>query len=149
MHRPGGYHHRDQLKFYGTDERDHEFRIRYRFRKDTVKLLTELVHDDIAPKANTNNAFSVEQRMCIALRYFATGTFQRQIGDSEGASQSSLHRIVHKVASALAPHVDTLIQFSTEPQILKEVSDGFDAFKGSKYCLCCCSMICACMYATE
>ena len=70
--------------------------------------------------------------MCIALRYFATGTFQRQIGDSEGASQSSLHRIVHTVASALAPHADTLIQFSVEPEILEEISDGFYAFKGSK-----------------
>ena len=132
VRRDGEYHHRDQLTFYGTDQRDHEFRIRYRFRKDTVRLLTQLIYDEIAPKAMTNNAFTAEQKMCIALRYFATGTFQRQIGDSEGASQSSLHRIVHQVASALAPHADTLIQFSTEPQILKEVSDGFYAFKGSK-----------------
>ena len=130
--RNGEYHHRDQLNFYGSEEREYEFRIRYRFCKDTVRLLTQLVYDEIALKANTNNAFTAEQRMCIALRYFATGTFQQQIGDSEGASQASMHRIIHKVASALAPHTDTLIQFSTDPKILKEISDGFDAFKGSK-----------------
>ena len=95
MRRNDAYHHRDQLKFYGTEENDDQFRIRYRFRKNTVRLLTELLHDKITLKANTNHAFSAEQKVCIALRYFATGTFQRQVGDSEGASQSSLHRIVH------------------------------------------------------
>ena len=80
--------HRNQLEFYGSEENQEQFRTRYKFRKETVRLLTELVHDDIAPKAHTNNAFITELRMCIALRYFATGTFQRQVGDSEGASQS-------------------------------------------------------------
>ena len=84
----------------------------------------------------TNNAFTAEQKMCIALRYYATGTFQRQIGDSEGASQASLHRIVHQVSEALAGHADTVINFSTDPNILKVVSDGFYAFSGSKYELC-------------
>ena len=129
--RNDAYCHRDQLKFYGSDENEEQFRIRYRFRKNTVCLLTELLYDDIAPKAKTNNAFSAEQKMCIALRYFATGTFQRQIGDSEGASQSSLHRIVHQVAEAMASHADTVINFSIDPQILKSVSDGFYAFSGS------------------
>ena len=39
---------------------------------------------------------------------------------------------MHKVVEALASHADTIIKFSTDPQILKQVSDGFYAFKGSK-----------------
>ena len=70
--------------------------------------------------------------MCIALRYFATGTFQRQVGDSEGASQSSMHRIIPKVADALANHTDAIVQFCTDPEILKAASDGFYAFSGSE-----------------
>ena len=126
------YYHKDQLTFYGTEENQEQFRIRYRYRKETVRLLTEIIHDEIAPKAMTNHAFSAEQKMCIALRYFATGTFQRQVGDSEGASQSTLHRIVPVVAKALAGHADTVVQFCTDPAILKQVSDGFYAFNGSK-----------------
>ena len=80
------YKHKNQLDFYGNEESEEQFRIRYRFRKDTVKVLCELLGDEFAPKSNANNAFSVEQRMCITLRYYATGTFQRQVGDSEGGS---------------------------------------------------------------
>ena len=132
VRRNAEYKHRNQLTFYGNEESDYQFRIRYRFKKETVRLLTELVHEEIAPRAMTNNAFTAEQKMCIALRYFATGTFQRQVGDSEGASQASLHRIVHTVAEALASHADTVINFSTDPTILKSVSDGFYAFRGSE-----------------
>ena len=134
-HRNEDYSHKNQLEFYGSEDNQDQFRRRYRFRKETVRLLTELVHDDIALKSLTNHAFTAEQKMCIALRYFATGTFQRQVGDSEGASQSSLHRIIHKVAESLASHADTVIKFSTDPQILKQVSDGFYAFRGSE-CFC-------------
>ena len=132
VRRNDSYAHKVQLEFYGTEENEQQFRIRYRFKKNTVRLLTELIYDEIAPKAHTNHAFTAEQKMCIALRYFATGTFQRQIGDSEGASQSSLHRIVHLVADALAAHADSIINFSTDPEIFKTVSDGFYAFTGSK-----------------
>ena len=59
--RNGDYTHRNQLEFYGSEENQEQFRRRYRFRKETVRLLTELVHDDIAPKAHTNNAFTAEQ----------------------------------------------------------------------------------------
>ena len=97
-----------------------------------MRLLTEVIRDDIEPKAKTNNAFTAEQKMCIALRYFAMGTFQRQVGDSEGASQSSLHRIVPKVAEALAKHTDAVVQFCTDPEILADVSNGFYAFNGSE-----------------
>ena len=45
------YFHKDQLTFYGTEDREEQFRIRYRFRKDTVRLLTELIRDEIQPKA--------------------------------------------------------------------------------------------------
>ena len=70
--------------------------------------------------------------MCIVLRYFASGTFQRQVGDNEGASQYSMHRIVPKVAEALANHADAVVQFCTDPEILKEISDGFYVFSGSE-----------------
>ena len=95
-------------------------------------MLTQLLYDEIALKVASNNAFTAEQKLCIALRYFATGTFQRQVGDSEDASQSSLHRIIYQVAEALASHADTVINFSVDPNILKTVSDGFYAFSGSK-----------------
>ena len=88
--------------------------------------------DEFAPKSKANNAFSVEQRLCIALCYYATGTFQRQIGDSEGASLASLHQIIKQVSKVLASHCKDIISFSTDPAVFKVVSDGFYGFKGSE-----------------
>ena len=75
--RNADYKHRDQLNFYGNEESEEQFRIRYRFKKDTVKVLCQLLGEEFASKSN--NAFTIEQRLCIALRYYATGTFQRQL----------------------------------------------------------------------
>ena len=130
--RKAEYRHINQLHFYGLGDSEEEFRIRYRFKKDTVRLLCQLIGHKSAPKSGANHAFTAEQRLCIALRYCTTGTFQRQISDSEGASQSSTHRIIKKVSKVLANHAPDIIEFSTDPQIFKTVSDGFYGFKGSE-----------------
>ena len=131
VRRNGDYTHKEQLYFYGTEEKQEQFRLRYRFRKDTVRVLSDLIREDIEPKSNTNNAFTCEQKVCIGLRYYATGSFQRVVGDTEGASQSSCHRIIKEVSKAFSQRADSLIMFSTDPTILEDVSDGFYAFRGS------------------
>ena len=60
------------------------------------------------------------------------GTFQCQIGNSEGVSQSSSQRIITKVSSVLASHAPDVIQFSTDPDIFASVSEGSYGFKGSE-----------------
>ena len=131
--RKGDYKHKDQLNYYGLGVCEDEFRKHYRFRKDTVRVLCTLLGEEFSPKSGANNAFTTEQRLCIALRYFATGTFQREIGDAEGASQSSIQRIIKKVSKVLASHVNDVVQFSMDPNVYKAVSDGFYAFKGSEW----------------
>ena len=91
-----------------------------------------LLGEEFSPKSGTNHAFTTKQRLCIALRYYATGTFQREIGDAEGASQSSIHRIIKKVSKVLASHINDVVQFSTDPDVFRAVSEGFYAFKGSE-----------------
>ena len=58
--------------------------------------------------------------------------FQWNGGDGEGASQSSVCRIVKQVSKALASHANDLISFSLDDDILETVSTGFYGFKGSK-----------------
>ena len=41
--------------------------------------------------SKTNNAFTAEQRLCMTLRFLATGSFQKIIGDSEGGCQATMH----------------------------------------------------------
>ena len=71
--RTGGYEHKVQMEYYKLigeeDKHSPQFRSRYRFTETTVKALASIYHDQLAPLKNTNNAFSVEQKICIALRY--------------------------------------------------------------------------------
>ena len=146
--RRGSYCHKDQVEFYKrrkidsdheassdeeSDEGSSQFRKRYRFREKTVEALCLLLGNEIEPKAKTNNAFTAMQKLCIALRFYATGTYQMEVGDGEGASQSSVCRIVKEVSKALAAHSSDLINFNIDPIILESVSKGFYGFSGSMY----------------
>lgn len=125
------YKHKDQYEEYSNQ--DEQFYRRYRFKKETVKLLAELLRPEIEPKSRTNNAFTTEQRVCLALRFYASGTFQQQVGDGEGASQSTMCRVVEKVSTALASHADTLINFPVDEEMFPEISQRFYGFKGRKF----------------
>ena len=53
--------HKDQLNFYGLQGCEEEFRKCYRFRKDIVQVLCNLLGMSL------DKAFTVEQKLCIAL----------------------------------------------------------------------------------
>ena len=153
--RKGSYNHKDQVEFYSVDKNESEssgesevemeddvdldlcgpsehFRKRYRFQPKTVETLCLLLGGRLKPLASTNHAFTAMQKLCIALRFYATGTHQIGVGDGEGASQASVSRIVNQVSEALADQADQLIVFSLDPDVMKTVATGFYGFSGSK-----------------
>ena len=148
--RKGSYQHKDQVQFYSNIERGDEsdvsgeedseemtktsehFRCRYRFQPQTVEALCLLLGNRLKAKVATNNAFTPMQKLCITLRFLATGTHQMEVGDGEGASQASVSRIVREVCVCLAEQTDQLVTFSLDADILKAVAKGFYGFSGSK-----------------
>ena len=135
--RVGGYEHKKQMEYYTLigDEMNEspQFRNRYRFTEKTVKGLVAIYGDQLAPLKNSNNAFTAEQKVCIALRYYATGAQQTEIGDGEGASQASVSRIVNQVTEVFSKACSNVVKFSLDQEILDTVSTGFYGFKGSKF----------------
>ena len=130
------YVHRDQLACYGAeDENDssYHFTSWYRFREKTVKTLAELFRDEIGPKLKTNNAFTAEQRMCMTLRFLGSGSFQKVLGDSEGACQASVHNHIIKVVKAMSQHADQFVRFSLDEEVLQNTETGFYGFSGSEF----------------
>ena len=107
------------------------FRHRYRFQPQTVEALCLLLGNSLKPKVATNNAFTPMQKICITLRFLATGTHQIEVGDGEGASHASVSRIVKQVCGILAEQTDQLVTFTLDPDILKVVANGFYGFSGS------------------
>ena len=141
--RKGSYEHKDQIEFYrnadevidegeeGSANSEHFCKC-YRFRPKTVEALCLLLGKELEPLATTNNAFTAMQKICIALRFYATGTHQIEIGDGEGASQASVSRIVKQVTDVLSDHMNDLVVFSLDPDVLQTVAKGFFGFNGSK-----------------
>uniref|UniRef100_A0A224ZA09 Tick transposon n=1 Tax=Rhipicephalus zambeziensis TaxID=60191 RepID=A0A224ZA09_9ACAR len=78
-----------------------EFRRRFRFSKRTVRWLC----GELDPVIGCQRAsgISTERKVLCALRFFASGCFQRAVGSEEfiGLSQSSVSDTIHEVAHAI------------------------------------------------
>lgn len=83
---------------YFTDD---EFKNRFRFTKDSVEYIMNLISEDLNMDAR-GSPLNPRQQIMITLRYYATGCFQTVAGDLIGVSQSTACRIVHKVSRSIA-----------------------------------------------
>ncbi|KAJ8671189.1 hypothetical protein QAD02_002448 [Eretmocerus hayati] len=68
-------------------------------------------------KNNRGLPVSPPLQLLIGLRYYATGDFQREVGDLHRFSQSPVCRVVHRVSVALAELLHDLVHF---PRIRRE-----------------------------
>ena len=90
-----------------------------------------LLGNEIKPLATTNHAFTEMQKLCIALRFYATGSHQIAVGNGEGALQASMSRIVKQVTLALSSHTEDLITFHVDQDVMETVAKVFYGFSGS------------------
>ncbi|KAJ8670068.1 hypothetical protein QAD02_001327 [Eretmocerus hayati] len=107
--------------------REHEFLHRYRFSEDVVMHYILPLIRDALDIANSNRGLPVspEIQLAIALRYYATNSFQvvsytcQQMEIVHGCSQSTVCLIVRRVSVALAGLFNQIVQLpSREEQIL-------------------------------
>jgi len=91
-----------------------EFVRRYRFSKDTTMYLVDLVREDLERPTLRSCSLPVIIQLCIALQFYATGTFQQTVGDTLNISQSSVSKIVKAVSVALARKREQFIKFDTD-----------------------------------
>lgn len=129
------YQHKDQFEVYGAADPDdtcEQFRSRYRFRENTVRWLSKKLEEELAPLAMCNDALDTHQKICCCLRFYATGTFQKEVADGEGVSQATMQRCIHDVTEVLRNLCNQTIKFSVSENVLKKVRTGFYGFSGSK-----------------
>jgi len=107
-----------------------EFRRRYRFSRDSLLELAQILKSQIEPLVATNKAYTAIERLCVVIRLLAAGAFQQINGDAEHSSQPSVSRHLRIVCRALKNLGKTLIQFNTDPAVLEATSNGFYAVKG-------------------
>ena len=69
-------------RFNPLEEYDGEdFRLRFRFRKDSVIDLVKILDKDLQHQTRRGLPLTPMQQVLIALRFYATGTFEQVVGD--------------------------------------------------------------------
>jgi len=86
----------------------------YRLNKNMVRQLIALLTPHLnAP--TTVRGISIERKILVALRFYATGAYQRNLGEEYnfGISQTIIHFIIHEVTLAISSHylVNEFIKF--------------------------------------
>ena len=98
---------------------DEELTSWYRFGRQSIEFLSELLRDDLERDTSRNHALSTIVQVLVALRFFASGSFLQVIGDTLGLSKSSVSRIIGQVSLALAQKQRNFIKWPSTEEILQ------------------------------
>ena len=110
------------LEYYN----DEECRARYRFGKNTIAFIVNLVHDKISPPTKRSFSISATEQVLITLRFLATGSFLQVTGDTFAAlHKSTVSRVVRRVCLALSRKIDQFVKFPDTRQAKDEIKQGF------------------------
>ena len=71
---------------------------RYRFSADGIRYLCRLLGPRIKHRTARSHALSVEQMVCVALRFFASGAFLYSVGDAEQLNKATICRTIRSVS---------------------------------------------------
>lgn len=107
---------------------DDDFRRRFRFSKETVQRILDLIHDRIATRTKRNRATDPMHRLLLTLRFYATGTYQAVFGDIFKVHRTTAGRIVRDVTSALVSLRPHFIKMPTTDEELQMTMMNFYNF---------------------
>ncbi|KAJ8940585.1 hypothetical protein NQ314_010663 [Rhamnusium bicolor] len=85
-----------------------------------INLVRELIHT-LTPHLQQpiiRRGISIEHKVLGALRFYAIGSYQRCVGEelNLGLSQTSIHRVIHEVTTAIVDVMANDIRFPTTAQ---------------------------------
>ena len=108
-------HLRDRLN--PLEEYDGEdFRLHFRLTRDSVSDLVKILDKDLQHQTRRGLPLTPVQQVLTALRFYATGTFQRVIGDLFGVSVFAACTVdIHKVSRAIAKQKGQFLSFPEDP----------------------------------
>jgi hypothetical protein len=93
---------------------DQELLKNYSFpRHEIIQLITEF-EPQLHRNTLRSHALPVSTQILVALRFFASGTFQNIIGDTAGVTQSSVSNIINDVTQLLSQKARIDIKMPTD-----------------------------------
>ncbi|VDI63581.1 Hypothetical predicted protein [Mytilus galloprovincialis] len=109
--------------------RDEEVRKRYRFNKESIRFICNLLRDKLQQPTKRSQALSVELQVLIALRFYATGNFLQVLGDTVGIDKGTASRVVRKVSLALSELLPVYVKWPSEDE-KREIKNEFYKMAG-------------------
>ena len=104
---------------------DHDLIARYRLPRHCLLELINNLTQSLERPTNCSHPLSVATQVLTALRYYATGSLQKDAGDLHGISQASVSRCVSSVSNAICKLVPDHIKFPTSYEAEREVMASF------------------------
>uniref|UniRef100_A0A8C4RES4 Putative nuclease HARBI1 n=1 Tax=Eptatretus burgeri TaxID=7764 RepID=A0A8C4RES4_EPTBU len=98
----------------------------YRLSKESFRWLLNLVQDDL-DQPTIENALNPLQQLSVALRFYASASFQLDVGDMCGVSQATCCKVIHRVTAAICAKKMHLLHFPDSPEERRAATEGFYA----------------------
>ena len=104
---------------------DDEIWQRFRFWRDSIRYIINVLYDDLIRPTNRNHTLSVETQVLAALRFFASGSFEQVIGDVIGIDKSTMSRVITGFCAALNHWAQEFIKFPFNNDEKNASKEGF------------------------
>ena len=123
------------------DFTDEELRARYRFRRESILFITNLVAGHISRNTRRNHALPPLHQVLIALRFYTSGSFLQVIGDTFGVDKSTVSRVITDVSRALIVKQPRFIKWPSTNDECATIKNafylrgGFPCVIGCVFCL--------------
>ncbi|XP_068737172.1 putative nuclease HARBI1 [Montipora capricornis] len=108
-----------------TNFSEDELKSRFRFGRDSIIFLVELLREDLEQQTSRNHALSPAVQVLVALRFFASGSFLQVIGDTVGLPKFTVSRTIRDVSAALIYKQNEFIHWPTTVDEIQQVKEGF------------------------
>ncbi|XP_077084689.1 putative nuclease HARBI1 [Siphateles boraxobius] len=102
---------------------------KYRFSAEGMLYLCRLLEPHIKNPTRRSHATTVPQMICIALRFFASGTYLYEVGDAEKLSKNTVCRTIRRVVIALQRYLNTFVVFPGHLPTVA-IKEGFSNIAG-------------------
>ncbi|KAK9980268.1 hypothetical protein ABG768_013644 [Culter alburnus] len=93
-----------------------ELYARFRFGRDDIKYIADLVRPTLQHQTQWSHALSVEEQCFIVLHFYACGTFYQVIGDNMGVRKSTVSNMVKAMSVALGSLIKQFVSFPKDDQ---------------------------------
>ena len=103
---------------------------KYRLDAECILDVLETIGPDLERRTARTHAIPAIVQLTTALRFFATGSFQRECGDIHGLSKPSVSRCIDAVSRAISQRVRNYITFPTTDEELRVIKKGFFEING-------------------